>query len=307
MYKAIILFFSLTFLVSCENSEISPAYSLILSDSLSIKIGSNVDPSTFAVQYHEGNLYWWNQNRSSISKFDLETGRSSQWLKYEYEGPNGIGNVLGFHIHSEDSIFIPASHKNIISLVNNEGKLLNKFDYDHPTEIYSPTSSLSRYGTQFTVSDGKLFFQSPPNYIAFESLSSQILNEYIPFLHLDISEATISPLSFRYGSELIEGQKQKSQSAICSHDGKLYFKHLYSRKLYIYDIKSEETEIIELPSTLLTKYSNEYEEGATSKSVDQYMNELIRTSASHSFHYDPYRDVFYELAWPGEELPENAN
>ncbi len=68
-----------------------------------------------------------NVNLNSIDFFELETSRFSHRIKFEKEGPNGIGTLGGYLVHTVDSIFVVRENTYLIYLMK-ANKVINKYD-----------------------------------------------------------------------------------------------------------------------------------------------------------------------------------
>jgi len=292
-------------LCSCKinDSENSSLSSLKFIDSLSIPINPSIEPSTFAMQYKDGSLYWLNDSRNTISKFSLKERKAEQLLKYDYEGPNGVGNAFGFFLFNEDSILIPATKNATIHLLNKNGEVFNKFSYHSDTAVYSPTSSYSRMGSQFISYGDQIVFLNTPFHLRFEDYTSETLRNYVPFLSLSLGSGAVKVLSFRFSDHILKENKVGFRSAFSAFENKLFVKHFQSRYLYIHDLNTGDTEVVYLNNDLLNNYSEEYERESHTLDVDTYLRIRYKHSLTHSFVYDPFQKLYYEFGWPGDDIP----
>lgn len=68
-----------------------------------------------------------NRHRYEIKIYDLATGLLADSIRYQGEGPEGVGRIYGFHIHNRDSIFLNALYNYRISLVNSKATIVNTY------------------------------------------------------------------------------------------------------------------------------------------------------------------------------------
>ena len=82
-------------------------------EKVTIPIGPEIDPYTMSLQYVEGDLFWHNKNRSTISKINLNTKQVSAYFHYQEEGPLGVGNIDGFYLFNQNKVAFPASGRRV--------------------------------------------------------------------------------------------------------------------------------------------------------------------------------------------------
>lgn len=71
----------------------------------------------------------YNAPMHDICIFDVKTGEEVRKVKFEREGPDGLGNnVFGFLYHNQDSIFVYHTWLFQLDLYNSQGELLKKFN-----------------------------------------------------------------------------------------------------------------------------------------------------------------------------------
>lgn len=88
--------------------------------------------------------YFNHQNRQYLNLFNIgnrtlyiynwTTGDLKTKLVFQREGPNGVGDVYGAYMASEDSIFLLAPDQFLVSLVNGKGDLVRQY-YLYPKGV----------------------------------------------------------------------------------------------------------------------------------------------------------------------------
>ena len=74
-------------------------------------------------------LALFNEPFADICIFDVETGKEIDKIHLHKEGPHAIGNdVMGFYIHTRDSIILYKYWTYLIYLVNGKGEVYRKYD-----------------------------------------------------------------------------------------------------------------------------------------------------------------------------------
>ena len=88
----------------------------------------------------------YNNPLHNICIFDVKSGKEVRKIQFRKEGPNALdGNVFGFLIHNEDSIFVYHTWLWQLDLFNNKGELLKKYRLkDYPLSV-SRNIALSQY------------------------------------------------------------------------------------------------------------------------------------------------------------------
>ncbi len=294
-------------LACSEKVQFEPQGEFLLIETLTIPIDQYVEPTTFAMQYKDSNLYWWNQSRRTITKIDLEQKVAGTFLTYKREGPDGVGNAFGFYLHNEDSIFLPSTARNLIHLVNGDGEVVTKYDYSSDTAMFMPTPSYSRFGSQFITYGKSVYFLNTPGYIEYDQIGIETLKSYIPFLRIDLAEHTIVPTPIRFPASILTEEKVSFRTSMSSHKNTLFAKHLNSNLLYIIDLNNHKLSETELQSNFAKNYSYKYMKNAHAKGVDEFTRDLHLYSESLGFTYDAFKKLYYHFVWPGDEIPKDKS
>ena len=89
----------------------------------------------------------WMQN--SIQIYNLTKRRKIKELKFDFEGPNGVLDIMGIYVHNLDSIFLFNQLVSQITIIDTTGTIKSKITYQAP-DGYSPAFIHNAY------------FKSPP-------------------------------------------------------------------------------------------------------------------------------------------------
>jgi hypothetical protein len=131
MKLAKFLFPPLILLYSCDSKQAKQEALLPLKSSISFPLDSTTvkQSNTFQFFVDEGKDYLalFNAPKEEIVIFDYQTTKVHKKIKLEEEGPNGVGIPHSFHIKSMDSIFVLSSALYSLSLINEEGAVINQF------------------------------------------------------------------------------------------------------------------------------------------------------------------------------------
>jgi hypothetical protein len=203
---------SLIFLTgSCATTEENITYGIcpVKKENISLNIDNETKGFTLNVRYfeHANGTEWLlhlNEINNSIGIYDLESGEKVRTAYFEWEGPNGAGNVDGFDIISLDSIFLLSRYEGLLSLTSlNTSDTLQVYEsyrlkYSNSPTVATPYSSVS---APISVINGKAHLTTVP----FVDLSKNNLNESgNNFLQLDLSAYT-----FEYQNLYSKGYSKK--------------------------------------------------------------------------------------------------
>lgn len=70
-----------------------------------------------------------NSSKNRIYLYDFNSKKLLKFIQFQNEGPQGIGKMEGFYIHTQDSIFVPSTSKQAMFLLNQKGRVLEKYPY----------------------------------------------------------------------------------------------------------------------------------------------------------------------------------
>lgn len=306
-YVQIFLVFAIAF--SCiEKKELSSDPLTYISDTTRISIDRKIEPYTRALQYSNGDLYWWNSNRETISLIDLSTQKVKSFIKIERDGPNGLGNPLGFFVLNSDSIYIPTMPFEL-SLINSQGKWLADYDYYNYSLKGDVVASMTRYSRMIqTNNSGNLYLKIPDlKHLSPQELNEQNLQKYPPILSFNKSNGTFEYLEFTVPTSLLKFSNF-IDFGITASSNSLFLLHDQSNTLVSYDFKEKKSDEYSLRSELITNFSNEYYYSPRmSLSVEDNMRLAYKYSENFGLIFDTYKNLLYRFGWPGEVIPEEAN
>lgn len=109
-------------------NEKSKTYHLESIDQIALEIDETTPNFSMGLQYFaEGDQEWifninWNTN--SLQMYDLESGDLVKTIPFEKEGDQGVGELMTFHVHTLDSIFLFPFQGTSFSLVDGSGNLI---------------------------------------------------------------------------------------------------------------------------------------------------------------------------------------
>lgn len=176
-----------------------------ISDTTLIPIDRATEPFTRAQQFLDGNLYWWNSNRGTISVFDIHSKKQTSTIKLSEEGPNGLGKPLGFYVLNSNSIYIPSMSYDI-NLINSQSEKIATYDYKNLSKLGVITASMSRYSNLFQADElGDLYFlMRDLQNISPSELNEKALQDHPPILSFDKQKQVFKYLEYRVTPSLLK-------------------------------------------------------------------------------------------------------
>ncbi|MCE7992283.1 MAG: DUF4221 family protein [Roseivirga sp.] len=254
----------------------------------------------YSLENKTPSLYTINTNSQHIYRYNLNNGKILERYPYFLEGPNGIGRRIdAFFVHSRDSIFVLDGWKGVISIIDHNGNVLNKFNMA-PKGVNKgfpfPTGSSK---TPLTIVDDKIVVASMIIKIP------QIENIESPFIEYDMNTDSIEyRLQRPEINNLVHWGGTAMNLIYYDYDPEhnlYYISYSNYDKLIISDLKDVK---IELPTpsrhfSELTPYSKDPNASPTKEEVFKY---YATSPRYYGVYHDPYRNYIYRLA----EYPNQA-
>ncbi|SDC74651.1 protein of unknown function [Algoriphagus faecimaris] len=279
-----------------------------ITDTTSISIDLKVDPYTRTLQYLDGDLYWWNANRQTISIFDLSKKTIKKSIKLEQEGPNGLGMPLGFFVVNNDSIYIPTMAYQF-ALINGEGRKLSQYDYFNDSKLGGVFVSMTRFSNTVQADgNGEYFFlMGDLKNILPSELNEEALKNYPPIFSFNQKKEEFDYLEFkapksllRFNNSIDFGLAATSNSLLLIND--------QSNTLFEIDFNGFDYKEFTLKSDLIQNFSNEYWNAPRmSQSPSENINLLYKSSINLGVVFDPYNNLLFRFGWPGEDISNDED
>ncbi|MDO8966148.1 DUF4221 family protein [Algoriphagus sp.] len=294
---------------SCSEKKPSSSNPLdYITDTTAISIDRKTETYTRSIQYLDGDLYWWNPNRETISVFDLSSKRLKNIIKMETDGPNGIGRSLGFYIVNPDSIYVPNTGYKL-NLINAQGNKLEDYDYGSYPKLGGVISSMTRYSTTFQTNNLGVIYLGLEDLRNIESsdLDKQTLKNYPPILSFNKLRGTFEYLNFRIPESILKF-KDAIEFSFTSASSSLFLLHNRSNTLYGVHFSGDNFKEYQLQSDLLKNFSNEYYNSPRmSNSIEENMNVAFKSAENLGLVFDHHKKLLYRFGWPGEEISNDKD
>ena len=236
------------------------------------------------------NLNWM---ENSIQMYDLIQKKKIKELKFDYEGPNGVLDIMGIYVHNLDSIFLFNQLVGQITLIDTAGTIKSKITYETP-EQYSPAFIHNGYFKSPPILNGKKLLVKTHIYGQITSVTNEQLNEKELMYEIDLETGKTEFLGIKYPKDYLIGGFKLFEPSIAYGAGKYVVSLFGDHRLFYTDPRANP--LIETPAQ------------------SQYIQESIplfpanadglsyRTYSYYSPHYetiefDPYRKVFIRFVF----------
>jgi hypothetical protein len=297
---------SLFCLLSCVDKKVQTkeSYNLVASDK---QLLFALDPNTktfilalfpFTDETGKEYLTFQNQDQNEILFYDMNSRKLEFKVKPAYEGPNGVGQVLGYYVHTTDSIFLTISGTNEIVLVNRNAEIKDKINYERAEDgtLLTDFCSISSVYQPIIMIDKEMYIMSGCNRWLEKDPVAAVIN---------LEDKTIHSLPYYYPS--FPGADNKAKRAgIEEHlsrcfDGKHFvYSFYFDETIYIASQDHDSIKEVKVKSKYIDKV----------RLLDDYGN-LTITDACENPNYgnllfDKYRNVYYRIAYPETEIEKEV-
>lgn len=292
-------------LSSCEQAEKSRSYQLVRSDqTLAFTLDDktkNVTPFLSYYRDKKGKEYIVLQSYSMQSRsnkfyfYDKDSQELAFKIEPEIEGSNGVGRVLGCYIQDWDSLYLTSLFEPEIIRINKDCQILEKINYEEAndgTRLYN--SSFLSFRTA-TLMGRDLYIYSDPNRLIEKDYVSATINldtkeiRALPFVYPDYPGSSVKLK--RYGLEGSYSRSFDGQRFVYSfiYDESVYVANIAHDSIRKVSVKSEYIDQVQLPDEL------------TAQAIDFCQNAMYG-----DLIYDPYREVFYRIAYPSTTIEKGV-
>ena len=218
-------------------------------------------------------------------------------MSFANEGPEEVGQVVGFAVQSLDSVYVTSKGRKTLFLMNRQGLLCHKYDYSGTSR-----GSMAGYSTTKTpviLTDTALYLPRMPEG-NWSILPEEQMNSFNLCLGIRQDNDTTFLLPITYPES---SYKTKSvQYQWCYDGGSVIFSFERSENVYItenfvkwkaVDGKSRFYEDIKPPPL--------------NPSPGDYLRYSCETPSYTAIIFDKYRNVYYRFCYQGIETSKNDN
>lgn len=295
-------------LLSCSSPKKDSCILIASSDSLVFKLNPQTSmfiKALFPYTDKRGREYLTFQNNiePEILWYDMSSQEYIRTIRIDKEGANGISNFVGFYIHSDDEIYIPEGMRNMINVVDKEGKILRKIAYKDTDKGKRaiPFNCLSFPYTPLYIINDKICLPQSPNM----GLGDRIVEDSPVTLILDTVKRSLTEFDLRFPKVKSSVELRGATLGV-----EMGYSHIYNGKDFVYSFFfDEDIYVVSLDGKVKnkikvkSKYINKIYEG---KKLPNDVTDLYKTLCSIPMYgnlvYDKYREIYYRFVYPQTEL-----
>lgn len=309
VYLFVFIYTLMSFSCKKENKNL-PSYNFELKDSRKdIKLNKphNVEYEIYSLHNFMDSdkeyLSIQNGKQNAILFYDLETQRLVHTLNPESEGPNGVGNMLGFYNADFENIYVTTIMNYNISVLDTLGKLKHKISYKLTDDSIRLTSSYLSTTHLYQ----PIVFIGDKMYI---TQADRIKNMKTPAsIVVDTTTHTVTPLPFYYPelfteSELEMGMGSELSFSRCYDGRNFIYSFFFCDDIFIVSPDHKNVRRVVAKSRYIDKLAQLKKE---SDDMLQGVKRMCEIPMYGNLIYDKYRSVYYRFSYPETEMEVNEN
>lgn len=236
------------------------------------------------------NLNWM---ENSIQIYDLTQKKKIRELKFDYEGPNGVLDIMGIYVHNLDSIFLFNQLVNQLTLIDTAGTIKSKISYEGPDQ-YSPAFIHNAYFKSPPILNGNKLLVKTHFYGQITSVTNEQLNEKELMYEIDLKTGKTEFFGINYPKDYLLSGFKLFEPSIAFGVGKYVISMFGDHRLFYIDSIGTSLKEVAAKSNFLNDAIPLFPKDADGLAY--------RTYSYYSPHYetiefDPYRNVFIRFAF----------
>lgn len=244
-------------------------------------------------QDKDGKEYFTFQNfdNNTIHFYDLKQQKPAFRITPPQEGSNGVGRTFGYYIRNLDSIYVFSLYENKICLINKDCELLDKQSFPElgPSKFMATAfQTLVQLGNTLHVCiEPNRRVEHDPVSVTIDMNTKEI--KMLPFDYPDYPGSEVKLK--RYGLEAHYSRCYDGKHFIYSfhYDENIYIATPAHDSIRKVPVKSKYFDTVQLPDELRAS-SEDF-------CVNAWYSNLL---------YDPYREVYYRIAYPPSTLDKGV-
>jgi hypothetical protein len=269
----------------------------------SLMIDETTPDFSMGLQYVEAgqemvfNINW---TTNSLQMYDLENGELIKNIQFEKEGDQGVGELMAFHVHTMDSIFLFPFGTSYCSLADTSGKVKKRFRYEAP-ENHTPgfVHNIS-YISPPIVQGSKVILKTRPAIVSnYNEMTNEMLAKSHLTFKLDLESLKTTLLSQFYPVEYLEKGSRRFDFSMVEGDGKVVYSFFGDHNLYWSENFEGPLKSIDGRSSYLNEALPLFPKGGPVLESQKYS---FASSRYENLLYDRYREVYYRFAFPDLEV-----
>lgn len=308
MKKVTLLLLVVSIIVSCNSKKKSGnTYSLQMSDTVvKIPVDNLVYPQSYRIQFFEDKnavryLAYMNKDRNEILFFKFDSLKLTKRIEIQKEGPETVGNLSGFFVKGLDSIYVNANAKQILFLVNGNGKILKEYDYSAVNDSASfPAMDTHSLTPCPIISIGNSLFLARVPAGSWGALTKEQMAKFNLCLTLKPEDGGTHLFPITYPEEMHELHSITYSRTVENNT----FVYSFGKSKYLYLTRDNITwERVEAKS----KYVNKIVPLAKNPDMAEYLRYVCSSPEYTMILHDKYRDLYYRIVYPGVKVKKEDN
>lgn len=293
-------------LLSCNNNTSKDKVSLEKTEQyLSFPLDSDTKTSIWALFPYtdkDGKEYltFQNERKNEILFYDINSKALLYKMTPDEEGANGVGRFFGYYIYDLDNIYLTARNSARIAHIDKNCQITEWIRYNMTSDslpLRGSNSISSSYRPLITIGDD-IYIVSKCN--------RQDKNNPVTFT-FNMKSKEIKALPFKYPDFAVSDNKSKPFSIEMDfsrcYDGKRFiYSFHYDEHIYVTSPDHESVYKIKIKSKYISKIK--FTENMNSGNP---MKNACENPKYGNLYYDKYRNVYYRIVYPENELSPNEN
>jgi hypothetical protein len=246
-------------------------------------------------------LTFQNLGTNEILFYDIDSSKYLFRVVPEIEGPDGVGMFLGYSVYDWDNIYLTIPGKSEIVCIDRNAKIKDRISYEKTTDgydLFAYTAISFTYKPIIRVED-ELFIISECNRMSKNNVVSANIN---------LKTKEIHAYPFQYPRFPCFKDKSKAYSietefSRCYRNRQFIYSFFYDENIHVVSIDNGSVQALPVKS----KYIGDIEMPDENVGFSYLMKSLCEKPTYGNLYYDPYREVYYRIAYPPTEIDRNEN
>ncbi len=271
---------------------------------MTIPIDNNTSNTSDGLTYFSNPSLLFNLNwgQNSIQIFDLNKNKKIKELKFNYEGPDGVLDIMGIYVHSLDSIFLFNQLISQITLIDTSGIIKNKINYQTP-DNYSPAFIHNAYFTSAPILKSNKMIVKTHYYGQISNMTQEELKSKQVIYEIDLKLGTSKILNFTYPEDYMPDGLKLFEASIATGAGKIVYSMFGDHRLFY---KSEFGDTLRSKIGKSEFLPEKFPLFPIQGDGLEYRNYSYYSPHYGSLQYDPFRDIFIRFAFHSFEQDESV-
>lgn len=196
-----------------------------------------VDDSTSNISdgltYHgESNLLpSLNWIKNSIQLYKIDSEEKINEVIFDYEGPNGVLDIMGIYPHSLGSIFLFNQLESELTVIDSSGQIRGRLAYQSPDQ-YSPAFVHNAYFTSPPVLQGDKMIVKTHFYGPIQAMTQEQLEKKDLVYEIDLKSGATRFLDFKFPEGYMPDGLKLFEASIASGGGKKVYSLFGDHRLF---------------------------------------------------------------------------